>query len=447
MSPATQTPIERVSADDLMQKALEVGPLPMHIGAVLVLDGELDLAGVRATMTERIGALPRMRQRMVRAPLGCGRPIWLDDDVDMARHIRAVRCPAPGDERALLETAVACYTQPLPTDRPLWCAVLVTGLAAGRSALVLVVHHVLADGIGGLGLLAGLVDGAPTPMPQAFPRPRPSRRRLAADAWVGRWRGLARLPAGLRTLRPAAAELGSGGRPRAAHCSLLHRLEPRLRIAVAQVPLEEFHQFARAHGATVNDAVLAAVAGALGELLARRGEDVGHLVISVPVTARTSSTPGAMGNRVGIMPVTVPTGGDGVRRLEQVAAVTRARKSSSRGSSAALSRPVFRVLAALGILRPLIRRQTMVNTFVTNVRGPQARPTFAGATVADVIPLGIVSGNVTVAFTVLSYAGTLTVGIAAEPTACPDLDDLQELLQAGLDELAVAPSGPGASGS
>ena len=71
----------------------------------------------------------------------------------------------------------------------------------------------------------------------------------------------------------------------------------------------------------------------------------------------------------------------------------------------------------------------------------------AGATVADVIPLGIVSGNVTVAFTVLSYAGTLTVGIAAEPTACPDLDDLQELLQAGLDELAVAPPGPGASGS
>ena len=417
-----------------MQKALEVGPLPMHIGAVLVLDGELDLAGVRATMTERIGALPRMRQRMVRAPLGCGRPIWLDDDVDMARHIRAVRCPAPGDERALLETAVACYTQPLPTDRPLWCAVLVTGLAAGRSALVLVVHHVL-------------VDGAPTPMPQAFPRPRPSRRRLAADAWVGRWRGLARLPAGLRTLRPAAAELGSGGRPRAAHCSLLHRLEPRLRIAVAQVPLEEFHQFARAHGATVNDAVLAAVAGALGELLARRGEDVAHLVISVPVTARTSSTPGAMGNRVGIMPVTVPTGGDAVHRLEQVAAVTRARTSSSRGSSAALSRPVFRALAALGILRPLIRRQTMVNTFVTNVRGPQARPTFAGATVADVIPLGIVSGNVTVAFTVLSYAGTLTVGIAAEPTACPDLDDLRELLQAGLDELAVAPSGPGASGS
>ena len=108
---------------------------------------------------------------------------------------------------------------------------------------------------------------------------------------------------------------------------------------------------------------------------------------------------------------------------------------------------MFRALAALGILRPLIRRQTMVNTFVTNVRGPQARPTFAGATAADIIPLGIVRGNVTVAFTVLSYAGTLTVGIAAEPTACPDLDDLQELLQAGLDELAVAPPGPGASGS
>lgn len=429
--------IDRVSPNDLMQRALDVGPLPMHVGALLVLDRTPELSAVRAAIGARLGALDRLRQRLVHTPPGCGRPVWVDAAPELAAHVTAVRCPAPGDESALLDVAVAHYIAPLPADRPLWRAVLVTGLAGGRSALLLVMHHTLTDGAGGLAFLAALADDAPPPPARPFPRRTPRWRALARDAWAERARGLGRLPAALRAVRPAATELGGGGRPRATPCSLLHPLRPALAVRMCRVPLEPLLSVARAHGATVNDAVLAAVVRSLGAVLEGRGETVDTLVVSVPVTSRAAGAGGT--NRVGVMPVALPTRGDVVDLMTRVAAVTGPRKGASRGSSTALSRPAFRLLAALGVLRPLVRRQTMVNTFVTNVRGPADRLRLAGAVVADVLPLGIVSGNVTVAFTVLSYAGTLTVAVAAEPTACPDLDALQTLLQ---DDLATLAAGP-----
>jgi len=432
---ARDAAIDRVSPNDLMQRALDVGPLPMHVGALLVLDGDLELPVVRAAVGARLAALDRLRQRLVRTPPGCGRPVWVDAAPDLSTHVQAVACPAPGDEAALLDVAVRHYTAPLPDDRPLWRAVLVTGLAGGRSALLLVLHHTLTDGAGGLALLAALADDAPPPPDRPFPRPTPPWWALARDAWTERARSAAGIAGTFRALRPATTELGGGGRPRATPCSLLQPLRPELALRMCRVPLEPLRRTARAHGATVNDAVLAAVVRALGTVLERRGEAVESLVVSVPVTAREAGPSGT--NRVGLMPVALPTRGDVVDLMAQVAAVTGPRKSTSRGSSTAVSRPVFRALAALGLLRPLVRRQTMVNTFVTNVRGPADHLRFAGAVVADVLPLGIVSGNVTVACTVLSYAGTLTVAVAAAPSACPDLDELQHALQANLSTLAA----------
>ena len=441
-------PIDRLSAGDLMQRAMEVGPLPMHIGAVLVLSGA-DPVAVRAALAERIPGVVRLRRRLMHTPPGCGRPVWVDDTTfDIARHVTTVECEAPGDEDALLRTAVPWYTTPLPSDRPLWRAVVVTGLRGGEVALVLVLHHVLADGIGGLAVLTSLVDGAPTPAPVPFPTPAPSRRTLATDAWAARLRAGARVRAGVRGARAATTELGRGRPPKVEPSSLLRPLHAELRIALTRVDLAALRGAAKAHGATINDAVLVAVTGALRDLLARRGEQVSHLVVSVPVTGRPADAVGpaeardparpaeTTGNRVGIMPVRLRTAGEPLERLAEVAALTRARKGSVRGTSAAISGPVFRLLGALGILRWLVRHQRMVSTFVTNVRGPAQRPSFAGAEVADVIPLGMVSGNVTVAFTVFSYAGTLTVAIAADPTWCTDLDVLQGLLQQALDELA-----------
>src|SRR5690348_15562874 len=122
----------------------------------------LDLAVVRGVIADRVRGVPRMRQRLVDAPFGCGRPFWIDDPrFDVREQVRSIRCAAPGDEQALLAAVAGAVTMPLPRTRPLWSATLVTGLAEGRSALVMVFHHVLADGIGGLAVLARLVDGLP----------------------------------------------------------------------------------------------------------------------------------------------------------------------------------------------------------------------------------------------------------------------------------------------
>ncbi|HEY1345832.1 MAG TPA: wax ester/triacylglycerol synthase domain-containing protein, partial [Streptosporangiaceae bacterium] len=296
--------MDRLSATDVMQLITDVGPVPMQIGACLLLDAGpgFDAAAVRRCLAARIQAVPRLRQRLVRTPPGCGRPVWLDDPAfDVRHHVREQRCPAPGDDDALLGLVADVVATPLPLSRPPWGAVLVTGLTGHSAALILVLHHVLADGLGGLAVLASLADGdpagpggpgdrgppeVPAAAPDGFPAPAPSRRSLAADAWAGRLRALRGLPGAVSRVRRSAAELGVRSPARAARCSLNQPTGPRRRIAVVTAGLAEVRALAHAHGGTVNDVILAAVAGAVRRLLAGRGETLPALVVSVPVSAR-----------------------------------------------------------------------------------------------------------------------------------------------------------------
>ena len=290
--------MDRLSAADVMQLITDVGPAPMQIGACLLLEARpgFDTAAVRRCIADRVPAVPRLRQRLVRTPPGCGRPVWLDDPAfDVRHHIREQRCPAPGDDDALLG------------------------------------------------------------------------------------------------------------------------------------------------GGTVNDVILAAAAGAVGRLLASRGETLPALVVSVPVSARTSASAGHLGNEAGVMPVALPTGGDLPGRLDRTAAITRARKAPVPGTSAVLLGAVFRLLAALGLFRWFINHQRLVHTFITNVRGPSRRLRLGGATISGVVPVTVTAGNVTVSFGVLSYAGTLTVTVVADPGRLPDLEVLTGALRQELAEC-----GPGA---
>ena len=439
--------VMRASPDDLMQLAADAGPARMQVAAVLMLTGgaKLQPAEVRDAIAERIRAVPRLRQRLVRTPLGGGRPVWVDDPAfDVRRHVREVRAGPPGDERALLTLAAQAVTQRLPRDRPLWSATFVTGLAAGNAALIVAFHHVLADGIGGLAVLAELVDGATGRPAGGFPRPGPSRLDLFADTVTQRLRAVAHLPAATVRLRAAVRELrprGNRGSPsvgRRPRSSLNRRTGPARALAVARADLTAVRDAAHAHGGTVNDAVLAAVTGALRDLLRRRGEPAGSVVISVPVSPRRRAAAAQLGNQVGVIPVALPLTGDRIRRLAEIAAITRAAKRADRGASAALLVPVFRALGRLGLLQWLTNHQPLVTTFVTNVRGPDGRLSFLGVPIADVVAVSTISGNVTVAFAALSYAGALNVTVVADPDTCPDLIELATALQRELDALTGA---------
>ncbi len=431
--------IERATSDDVVSLATDVGPVPMQVGAILWLREQLDPHDVMARLAERIPSVPRLRQRLMRTPPGAGRPVWVDDPrFHLAEHVVVRDAAAPRSDDEVLELAVMAVTTPLASDRPLWRMEYVRQLRGGRSALIVVFHHVLADGIGGLAVLANLVDGVPAAAVEGFPQPSPAGAVLFADAAARRWRSLRhpspvirRLRAALRQLRPR------GARVRAKSCSLNRPTGPHRALTVVTTDLEPLHRAARAHGATVNDVLLTAVAGALHELLSARGEHVERFVVSVPMSARETTSATTLGNDVGAVPVEVPAVGDTTDRLAATAAVTRTAKRTDRGASTAILGPVFRILARLGLFAWFINRQRLVHTFVTNLHGPGNELSFAGTAVDGIAAVAVVTGNVTVSFAAISYAGALTVTVIADPDACPDLAALRRALERQLDLLAA----------
>lgn len=440
-----RTPVDRVSPADLMQSATDVGPVPMNVGAVLVLGTGpgFRLLEAQRLLAERIRAVPRLRQRLHRAPPGCGRPFWADDPAfDLSRQVRQLPCPPPGGERALLDLAVAVVGEPLPRSRPLWSVTFVTGLAGGGTGLVIAMSHVLADGIGGLAVLARLVDEIGRPPPGGlgappFPAPAPRTRALAADAWADRAHRLTQPAGSLRMLRQGFAELAGGHPPRRLPTTSLNRpTGRRRRLDVLATDLAAVRERGRACGGTVNDVLLAAVAGALRALLASRGEQLDLVTVSVPVSARPQATGAQLGNQIGVMPVALPTGGDFAARVARIAAVTGERKAAARGGSAALLGPLFRLLAAVWLLRWFINRQRLIHTVVTDLRGPAGPLTFAGAPVRAVIPVISTTGNVTVTFGALSYAGTLRISVLSDPGQVPDVGVLTTALRRELGAAA-----------
>ena len=160
-------------------------------------------------------------------------------------------------------------------------------------------------------------------------------------------------------------------------------------------------------------------------------------MVSIPVSARRQASANQLGNHVGVVPVQLPGTGDPLGRLETVAARSRTAKQASPGGSTPLLGAAFRLLAQLGLFRWFIDRQRLVHTFVTNLRGPESRLAFLDAPITDVIPIAVVTGNVTVSFAVLSYAGTLGITVMSDPAACPDLDTLRAALQDQLGQLDV----------
>jgi diacylglycerol O-acyltransferase / wax synthase len=429
-------PIARAAPADMTQLAAEVGPAPMNVGAVLVLtaDDGFRVERARRLLGERVCTVPRMRQRLHRAPPGCGRPYWADDPAfDIRHHVRQVACAAPGDERALLDVAAALIARPLPRSRPLWSATVVTGLAGGGTGLVFVMDHVLADGIGGLAVLARLADESPGPSAgrrAPFPAPRPTARMLAMDAWMERAVRLARLPDEARTIRQGLAELGGARPPRRLRPTSLNRpTGPRRRLDVVDANLAVIRHLGHACGGTVNDVILAAVAGALRALLVSRGEKLDLVTISAPVSARQSDTTAALGNQVGAMLVTLRTDGGLADRVTRAAAVTSERKRAARGTSAGLLGQLFSLLAAVGVLRWFFNHQRLVTTFVTNLAGPAEPLTLDGAALGAVLPIPETTGNIPVTFAALSYAGTLWLTVLSDPALVPDVAVLTAALR------------------
>src|SRR5271166_6368261 len=337
--------VEPLDGLDAAFLALEAGASHLHVAAVLVLDppeGRRSLfsastryAQVRRLVADRIHLAPPLRQRAVRVPFGLQHPVWADDpEFDLDEHLSRASLPHPGDHRELVRLVAEVAARPLDPDRPLWEMVLVEGLEDGRSALIVKVHHAIADGVSGAGLLAGFFDlgprarlVAPVPIWRPAPLPTPGDLLRHAVKTMGSRPGLV-----VGTLRQSVDTLAD----LAAHHRLLSRegrrtapvpftaprtglngtISSRRRYATAALDLPAVKEIARVHDATVNDVLLACVAGGLRRLLESRGEPTDRaLVAAVPVSTRDGHE-SPLGNKVSAMLVELATAyDDPVERL------------------------------------------------------------------------------------------------------------------------------------
>ncbi|WP_298460800.1 wax ester/triacylglycerol synthase domain-containing protein [uncultured Cellulomonas sp.] len=430
---APRVAVDRLRPGDVLELATDVGPAPSNVGALLLLSGDVPADAVQDALVDRLGRVRRLADRVVSPPRPLGRPYWArDPGFDVRDHLSQLRCVRTDDD-ALLAVATDAVTSPLPRHRPLWRVSVLVGPAGTAVGVVVVLHHVITDGVGGLVLLARLADGVDVAARHdtAGSRRGPTTGALARDVLARALAGLRGAPASARLLARGAVELGVSGHGAvlAPRTSVNAPTGPCRRVTVVDVDLVGVRQASRRHDATVNDVLLVAVAGALGRLLAGRGEHPPELVVSVPVSGRPSGRDD-LGNDVGVMPVRVPVHGTRAERLACVSRRTRAQKAAGRGSSSALVGPAFRLLARLGLFPALIDRQRLVNTFLSDVRGPSQPLLLSGAPVVRTIPLVVSAGNVAVAFAALSYAGRLTVSVVVDPELVPDL----EVLRAGLED-------------
>jgi diacylglycerol O-acyltransferase len=448
-----QSRYERLSGADVTNLLAERPGTPWHIGLIGVLDGDpliapdgsLQVDLVRDALTGALQQASRLRQVVRRTRPGQGRPVWVDaGDVNLDRHVRVVPVPPPGDEPTFLHCCETVLAPAMDRLRPLWDLTLLPGLAEGRVGVVVRLHHALADGAAAIRLVQAMFDGPPlSPTGHHASAPAPSGCALAVDAWrvrVAGARALLRKPP-VRGLATAAGALGSQ------LAALMHPTEPvpqtsltrpighGRRLALLGVPLEPVHAVAHAHTASINDAVLAAVAGGLRAVLASRGEpaDV-TLRASVPVSLRAAQPgPGGLGNRVGVLLVPLPLREpDALRRMELIAGATRREKVKARQAG-----PLAVMTTTLGIrlALPLLRRQRLVSVFVTNVPGPMTPLRLAGAKLLRAYPAAPIAGNVTLGVGVLSYAGDLGLGLTADADAWPDLPVFVDALRESFDAL------------
>jgi diacylglycerol O-acyltransferase / wax synthase len=457
---------DRLTSLDASFLHLEKLETPMHVGALSVFEGgpffddqrRFRLADARRLVASRLHLIPRFRKRLMAVPLEQGRPIWVDDQrFDIAYHVRLTALPSPGTREQLLTLCSRVQAQLLDRGRPLWELWFVEGLDGGDVAPLPKTHHALVDGVSGVDVATVLLDFAaeppvldPTPWE---PEPAPTRAQLLVDSLRERLTEPAEI---VRTARHAvrwprqAFERGSQlARSMASmvdrnlvapRTSLNGKVGRNRRFDGARVSLDDVKAIRKSLGGTVNDVVLAGVAGGLRRLLESRADDLDGLVLKVfcPVSVRDESQRMQLGNRVSGMFVALDVGEpDPVARLRAVQAVTADLKERQQAVGAAFLVGLTQYAAPtlLGLAARVVHRQPFFNLVVTNVPGPQVPLYCMGARMLEAYPIVPLTSNLTLGIAILSYCGQLHLGLFTDRDAFPDLPVLTGALEDSFAEL------------
>jgi diacylglycerol O-acyltransferase / wax synthase len=436
---------ERLSIDDAQILRLESAAIKGHTGKVLILapdsDGApLSVPKLRTRVGERMAAFPRLGQRVEEPRLGLGRPAWVScDRVDLDWHVAEPERADPLSDEEFREAVGELLSERLDHTRPLW-RLDALPLTGGRVGLIGRIHHAMADGVSAIRLAAGLLwdehPGSPPAEPvthTATPAPAPSAKPGASAGSDAREaRILIRLPAALwRELRPGA------------DTALDRHIGPGREVAWTTFPLERLKRIGKRAGEhfTVNDVVLAVVAGGLRRWL-DAGEGPAHDVrVQVPVCLHAQEEEkGKLGNRDSFLNVDLPIAEeDPLERLRLINAETRERKLDHDADT------LYAFFHALGRFRPLYRGVTRLTSgprefalSVSNVPGPRERALILGHGVEQFCSFAEPADRHALRVSVISLAGELAFGLCSDPDAISDLEGLRRSLADSTAELEVA---------
>jgi diacylglycerol O-acyltransferase len=444
----------------------------MHVGGLTIFEGPPPaIQDLLDSIRGRLHLVPRYRQKLAVPPLETGRPLWVDDpNFNLEYHVRHTALPEPGTEEQLLRLAARIFSQRLDRAKPLWETWMIEGLEDNRFALITKTHHALIDGIAGVDLATVLFDLEPVPKPN---------EPEADEEWVAQREpsGVEMVAAGLRGIVKAGVDVAGrvvsaathpetainqareaiegvgevawAGLNPAPHTPLNVEIGPHRRIGTVRFELEEFKQVKDALGGTVNDVVLAVVAGALREWLHSRGVRTEGLELRglVPVSIRSEQDRG-LGNRIAAMRGPLPVYiGDPVARLAFVKREMDGLKESKQALGAEVIASVnnFAPPTILAQASRINFSTRLFNLIVTNVPGPQFPLYVLGRELQDLVPIAFLPEHHALAIAIMSYNGKLNFGLLADYDGLPDLDVIERGIKDSLEELKRAARAQGAA--
>jgi diacylglycerol O-acyltransferase / wax synthase len=455
---------DRLTGLDASFLHLEDAAAHMHVASVMLFEGPPPpYDELLEAIERRLPLVPRYRQRLAFVPLGQGRPKWVDDPhLNLRYHVRHTALPSPGSEEQLKALAGRVFSQQLDRDKPLWEIWIAEGLEDDRFALLAKTHHALVDGVSGMDIVSVLFDTSPEPAPTApgdrwLPRPLPSRAQLLGEALVERAtipaevsrsvRSILRGPRRvLSSVRDAAVGVGAmawAGLNPAPPTPYNAPIGAHRRFTWVRADLRDVKAIKNELGGTVNDVVLATVAGGLGTHLRRRGHRTDGLELKamVPVSVRTDVERGALGNRVAAMMAPLPVWAeDPMARLEVVREELAGLKAGGQAVGAGVLTELtgFAPPTIMDQAARLSARQRLFNLVVTNVPGPQFPLYLLGRRMLETFPMVPLAKNQGLGIAILSYDGSINFGLVGDYDLLWDLEDLARDVRASLEELAEA---------
>ncbi len=468
------SPPTRLTALDAAFLLQEVGCSHMTVGGIATFSGPPPtIEEFREHTLRRLHLIPRYRQRLRHAPGGTARPVWTDDEhFDITYHVRHAGLAGSGDIDGLWALNAEIHAHRLDRSRPLWELYLVEGLDDGRFAIIARNHHALMDGVSNMDVLQVLwdleadpeespLDGDPSWDPQAEPG-NVDLLELGAREVVGGVVGLAgaalaavRRPgatfARLQRGAEGAAEVGRALLTPAPPAPLNQEIGPARRFTGVRLDLAEVKRVKNVLGGTVNDVMLDVVAGGIRAVYLERGLDPAGVELRpiVPVSIRTESESGTLGNRVVTLRPSLPIDiDDPVARLRAVSVELDRCKKSTQPTVVEVIESVMNYVPApvLGPIARLAYHPRLFNVLVSNIPGPQFPLFLLGHRAETMYAGGFLAPGHALAVAAVSYDGGLGFGIISDPSVLPELDTVKEGIEACFTDLCRAADGEPANG-